>query len=43
MSSILTVVDIQQNFLASRREYGPLARLDFVKLYEKFKKSTEDI
>lgn len=37
MSRVLAIVDIQQLFLASREEFGPLARVDFVKLRGLFK------
>ena len=37
MSRILAVVDVQQLFLSARDEYGPLARVDYLKLMEAFK------
>ena len=38
----LVIVDVQTLFLASREEYGPLARVDYVKLRELFEDSTTD-
>lgn len=43
MSRILAVVDVQQLFLAARDEYGPLARVDYVKLMNSFRASPDDI
>lgn len=34
-SNAIAVIDTQQLFLAARREYGPFARIDYVKLKEK--------
>ena len=39
----LAIVDVQTLFLASREEYGPLARVDYVKLKTLFKKDNLDI
>lgn len=39
----LGIVDIQTLFLASREEYGPLARVDYVKLRSLLKQDTLDI
>ena len=36
MRRILAVVDVQQLFLSCRDEYGPLARVDYAKLYKSF-------
>lgn len=38
----LVIVDIQNLFLASRKVFGPLARIDYVKLKELFKDTPED-
>lgn len=38
---ILASVDIQLLFLSAREEFGPLARVDFVKLLDLFKKDKE--
>lgn len=43
MSRVLAVVDIQQLFLAARDEYGPLARVDYVKLRKLFKQDENDV
>lgn len=40
---ILASVDIQALFLSCREEFGPLARIDFVKLMSLFKQDKEDI
>lgn len=39
----LAIVDVQTLFLASREEYGPLARIDYVKLRSLLKQDTLDI
>jgi uncharacterized LabA/DUF88 family protein len=39
----LAIIDIQQLFLAARDEYGPLARVDFVKLRQLFKQDPADV
>ena len=39
----LVICDVQTLFLASREEYGPLARVDYVKLTELFKSNTTDL
>lgn len=39
----LAIVDIQTLFLAAREEYGPLARVDYVKLKTLFKEQDSDI
>lgn len=36
MKKILAVIDVQQLFLSSRKEYGPLARVDYVALKNMF-------
>lgn len=36
MRRILAVVDVQQLFLSCRDEFGPLARVDYAKLYQSF-------
>jgi uncharacterized LabA/DUF88 family protein len=43
MSRNLAIVDIQTLFLAAREEYGPLARVDYVKLRHVFKEQDTDI
>lgn len=43
MSRVLAVIDIQQLFLAARDEYGPLARVDYVKLRQLFKQDENDV
>ena len=43
MSRNLAIVDIQTLFLAAREEYGPLARVDYVKLKTVFKEDDTDI
>ena len=43
MSRVLAVVDVQQLFLAARDEYGPLARVDYVKLRKMFKQDENDV
>jgi hypothetical protein len=43
MSKILAVVDVQQLFLAARDEFGALARVDYVKLMNSFRKSPADV
>ena len=43
MSRNLAIVDIQTNFLACREEFGPLARVDYVKLKTLFKEQDNDI
>lgn len=40
---ILASVDIQAMFLSCREEFGPLARVDFVKLMSLFKQDKEDV
>lgn len=40
---ILASVDIQLLFLSAREEFGPLARLDFVKLMNLFKKDKDSV
>lgn len=40
---ILASVDIQLIFLSCRDEYGPLARVDFVKLYNLFRSAPTDV
>lgn len=39
----LAIVDVQTLFLAAREEYGPLARVDYVKLRSLFKQDNLDI
>lgn len=36
MKKVLAVIDVQQLFLASRKEYGPLARVDYLALHRAF-------
>lgn len=43
MSKVLAVIDVQQLFLAARDEYGPLARVDYVKLRQLFKQDENDV
>jgi hypothetical protein len=43
MSKVLAVVDIQTLFLACREEFGPLARVDYVKLKRLFSDNAQDI
>lgn len=43
MSRNLAIVDIQTLFLAAREEYGPLARVDYVKLRGLFKEQDNEI
>ena len=40
---ILAVVDVQQLFLSCRDEYGPLARVDYAKLYQSFVTEPGDV
>ncbi len=43
MARNLAICDIQTLFLAAREEYGPLARVDYVKLKTLFKEQDTDI
>jgi uncharacterized LabA/DUF88 family protein len=40
---ILASVDIQLLFLSCREEFGPLARVDFVKLFQLFRKESDSV
>lgn len=40
---ILASVDIQLLFLSAREEFGPLARVDFVKLFQLFKREPDSV
>jgi len=42
MSKVLAIVDIQTLFLACREEFGPLARVDYVKLKKAFSDDPAD-
>lgn len=43
MRRILAVVDVQQLFLSCRDEYGPLARVDYAKLFKSFMTEPGDV
>lgn len=43
MTKVLAICDVQQLFLAARDEYGPLARVDYVKLRQLFKQDENDV
>lgn len=43
MKKILVIVDVQNLFLSAREIYGPLARVDYVKLKDLFVKKEEDV